>query len=106
MAVINPLLPREAEKGGHGAKGLSSWNVTDEEFAQQEGREGVLDSGDAQKQGRDIQTGSRCGVPHVGELLTSIYEDLLCAGNNPTPSSLLGETLALFADEDREDTGS
>lgn len=56
----------------------------------QEGREGILDSGDSQKQGRDIQTGSRCGVPHVGELLTNIYKDLLCAGNDPVPSSLEG----------------
>lgn len=71
----------------------------------QEGRDSVLDSGDSKKQGKDIQTGSRCGVPHVGELLTSIYEDLPCAGNDPIPSSLLGETLALFADEDHEDGG-
>lgn len=40
---------------------------------------------------------------HVGELLSSICEVLLCAGNDPMLSSLLGETLALFADEDRED---
>lgn len=69
----------------------------------QEGREGVLDSRASQKQGRDIQTGSRCGVWHVGELLSSICEVLLCAGNDPMLSFLLGETLALFADEDRED---
>lgn len=69
----------------------------------QEGREDVLDCGDSQKQGRDIQTGSRCGVWHEGEPLTSIYKVLLCARNDPIPSSLLGETLALFADEHCED---
>lgn len=81
---------------------ISSWKTTDEEFAQQEGREGVLNCGDSQKQGRDIQTGSRGWVQHVGEPLASIYEVLLCAGKDPSPSSLLGETLALFADEYHE----